>query len=413
MEHKDYLSELSKCVKCGSCKAYCPTYDDGLTESAGARGRLTLLRGLLTGHLPPSPLLKERVFSCILCGACETLCAPRVDITAAICHGRQLLGLQDRRIRYLRHLMRFFLQKPVLSFTIARSLQQMGVTPRKTLDLLSAPYRWALAEKNVSSGCSGGVPLQILFAHTPLRDDRQVYKPERRVGRIALFTGCSTNFLFPHLGKSLINVLVHLGYEVVLPKGEVCCGAPLRSLGFEDDAAVLARRNLEIFGKLNAEAILSLCPTCVLSMKAHYPKLLGKGLDNVMDVPSFLFNRLGSRQLFPLSDIRTATYHDPCHLNYSLGVRKEPRELIRRTGLELREAEGDGCCGFGGLFSLHHRDLSKSLLGRRVDAYAKTGADVVVTSCAGCMLQLSAGIKTRPVFHLIKLVEKAVCGPAI
>ncbi len=411
MDRTDYLSELSKCVKCGSCKAYCPTYDEGLTETAGARGRLTLLRGLLTGQLSSSPLLKDRIFSCILCGACETLCAPHVDITAAICQGRRLLGSQDRRVRCLRLLTRFFLRRPAMSFKIARSLQQVGITPWKSLDLLSALYRWALAEEGLSPGCSSGVSFQVALSHSPLRDDRQVYKPERKIGRIALFTGCSTNFLFPRLGKSLINVLVHLGYEVVLPKGEVCCGAPFRSLGFEEDAAALARKNVEIFGKLNAEAILSLCPTCVLSMKTHYPKLLGKGLENVMDAPSFLLDRLGSRQLFPLSDIRTATYHDPCHLNYSLGVRKEPRELIRRTGVELREAEDDGCCGFGGLFSLHHRDLSKALLSRRVAAYTKTGADVIVTSCAGCMLQLSAGIKSRPVSHLIELVEKAVCGP--
>jgi len=253
------------------------------------------------------------------------------------------------------------------------------------------------------------MPFQMTIPQGTLRNDQQVYKPEKKIGRIALFTGCSTNYLFPHLGISLINVLLHLGYEVVLPKGEVCCGAPFRSFGFEDDAAELARKNQDVFGKLNAEAILSLCPTCVLSIKAHYPRLTGQTLSNVMDVPSFLLNRLESNRLLPIRHIRSATYHDPCHLNYSLGIRKEPRELIRMIGLELRDAESEGCCGFGGLFSLHHRSISQNLLHRRADTYVRTGAEAVITSCAGCMLQLSAGIKDRPVFHLIELLEEAIC----
>jgi len=409
MTEKDYLEELSKCVRCGSCKAYCPTYDEGLTESMGARGRLTLLRGLLTRQLEPSPVLEDRIFSCTLCGACENLCPPHVAITEAIYHGRRLLGPLDRRIKYLRYLLRFSARRPALSFRIAKMLQQLGVAPQKILDLLSAPYRSASCGESPFSGYGDVLPFQIALPRSPLRDDQQVYKPEKKTGRVALFTGCSTNFLFPHLGMSLINVLFHLGYEVVLPEGEVCCGAPFRSLGLEEDAVELARRNLEIFGKLNAEAILSLCPTCVLSLKDHYPRLLGKGLGNIMDVSSFLLGKLGSYHLSPVEDLRTVTYHDPCHLNYSLGIKREPRELIRLTGTELLDAEDGGCCGFAGLFSLRYPDMSKNLLRKRLDAYDKTGAGAIITACPGCMLQLGAGIKDRPVLHIIELVEEALC----
>jgi glycolate oxidase iron-sulfur subunit len=298
----------------------------------------------------------------------------------------------------------------MLSFKTAKILQQVGVAPQKVLEVLSAPYRWSLGEKSASPECRRVLPLQIALPHRPLKDDQQVYKPEKKIGRVALFTGCSINFLFPSLGISLINVLLRLGYEVVLPKGEVCCGAPFRSLGLEDDAVELATKNHEIFSKLNAEAILSLCPTCVLSIKTHYPKLLGHGLGNVMDVSNFLLKKLGSRQLFPVGGFRTVTYHDPCHLNYSLGIKSEPRELIRLAGIELLDAGGDGCCGFGGLFSLHHRELSRSLLEKRVDAYSKTGAEAVVTACPGCILQLSSRIKDRPIFHIVELVEEAMCG---
>ncbi len=120
-------------------------------------------------------------------------------------------------------------------------------------------------------------------------------------------------------------------------------------------------------------------------------------------------NKLGSLDISPLRHMKSATYHDPCHLNYSLGIKKEPRELIQRAGIELIEAEGEGCCGFGGVFSLHNRDLSKDLMDKRVDAYLKTGAEAIVTACPGCMMQLGAGIKDKPVFHIIELVEEAIC----
>lgn len=416
MQEKDYISELSKCVRCGSCKAYCPTYDEGLTEAMGARGRLTLLRGLLSGQLEPSPLLRDRIFSCILCGACEKLCPPEVGITEAIYHGRKLLHPLDRRMKYLAHLLRFSVRRPMLSFRIARTLQQIGVSPQKILDVLGAPHRRPWAEKNAASAQRGIPSFALTIPDSPLRDHQQVYKPNRRsagaereIGRVALFTGCSTNFLYPHLGTSLINVLLRLGYEVVLPTGEVCCGAPFRSLGLEDDAVALAKKNYETFSKLNVEAILSLCPTCILSIKTHYPNLTGKGLENAMDVSMFLMNKLGSHEVSPLRHIKSATYHDPCHLNYSLGIRKEPRELIRRAGVELIEAAGEGCCGFGGVFSLCNRDLSKDLMDKRVDAYLKTGAEAVVTACPGCMMQLGAGMKDKPVLHVIELVEEAIC----
>jgi glycolate oxidase iron-sulfur subunit len=388
MKHAEYEEELSRCVRCGSCKAYCPTYDEGLTEAMAARGRLTLLRGLLTHQLKPSPLLSERIFSCIQCGACEKLCPPGLHIMEMMYHARTLLKFADQKTRYLAPLIRFLVKRPQLGFKAARILNPFVHT--------------FLAQRDI-------LPFPLLLPNAPLRDDQQVYKPERKIGRVALFTGCSINYLLPSLGISLINILVHLGYEVVLPKGEVCCGAPLRSLGMEDEAAALAKKNLTIFSRLNAEAVLSLCPTCVLSLKHHYPVLAGRGLDHVMDISGFLHDKWDPSHHSPLRNFRKVTYHDPCHLSYSLGIKKEPRDLIQRAGAELVESGDEGCCGFGGTFSLAFRDLSRSLMGKRAAAYRKTGSAAVITACPGCMLQLGGGMKDIPVFHLVELLEEAIC----
>lgn len=354
-----------------------------------ARGRLALLKAFLTQQLEQTSVLNERVFSCLLCGACETLCPAKVDITGAIYHGRGLLRQRDNRRKYLRLLIRLFILRPELSFRLARLSKHIGLSPERVSAYLGASFKIAIPE-------------------APFRGRQQIYRPEKKRGRVALFTGCSINFIFPNLGHSLIRVLTHLGYEVVLPAGEVCCGIPLRGLGMEKEAAELAEKNYEIFSGLKVDAILSLCPTCILSLNVHYPDLIGRGL-KVMDVSVFLEDKLASAALQQVRSFTSVTYHDPCHLSYAFGIKKEPRKVIKETGVEFIEAEGEGCCGFGGTFCLQYKETSGRLLNNRAEAYLNTGADTLITACPGCMLQLSRGMKGKRVAHIIELIEEAVC----
>jgi glycolate oxidase iron-sulfur subunit len=196
---------------------------------------------------------------------------------------------------------------------------------------------------------------------------------------------------------------------VILPKGEVCCGAPLRGLGLEEEAIKMAEKNQKIFSRLNIDAVLSLCPTCLVALKNHYPKLIGEGIENATDVSSFLCQTLPSIPSRPPRSIVTATYHDPCHLMYSLGIKKEPRQLIQHVGVRLLEAEGEGCCGFGGIFSLQFQEVSQSLRDKRINTFLRNDADAIVTACPGCMTQLSSALPERQVLHVIELVEESIC----
>ena len=389
MEKEKYLIELSKCVRCGSCKAFCPTYDEDTTESMGARGRLVLLWGLSEGLLKPSQYLIDRVFSCILCGACSESCPLGVDIREVIYKGRSLLSGSDKQRKSLRFLIKLFAKTPMLSFKILRTAQYLFPS---------------LIGKKVP-------PFLPEISEYPLRDKKQAYTVQKKKGRVALFTGCAVNFLYPHLGESLIHVLRRLNYEVILPAGEVCCGAPFRSLGIEEEAVRMAKKNLAIFSKLNVEAILGLCPTCIYALKVEYPKLIGEGLDKAMDISSFLMGKLDSFYFsLPSSQSATAAYHDPCHLRYGLGVKKEPREIIKKIGIELTEPEEQRCCGFGGLFSFSYREISENLLEKRIKNIEETKAETIITSCPGCIMQLQRKITHVPVLHLIEVIEQAFEG---
>lgn len=363
---KDSL-DLSRCVRCGSCKALCPTYSQETVEPMTARGRLALLWGLERKALSPTALLNERLFSCALCGICEAACPTGMEITEAIYSARSALRASDSKRRYLRAAAGFALRRPALAFGAASFLRPL------------MPYILRKA----------GVPFGLDIPDEPLRGRRRIFKGTKTSrGRVALFTGCSVNYIFPHLGKRLIEMLLTLGYEVVLPPAEVCCGAPLRALGLEDEAVELSKKNIEVFGRLHAETVLSLCPTCTLTLKRHYPALTGAGIENAMDASEFLSGRLDARSEVSRGAV---VYHDPCHLRYGLGVKEQPRRLLAERGYEVVEKE-PGCCGFS--LSLTHEKLSAGLL----EGFKADGT--VVTACPGCMMQLRR--RHKRVVHLIE-----------
>lgn len=380
----DYLDSLSHCVRCGSCKAPCPTYDNEPSEGMGARGRLVLIKGLVSGDLKPSAALNERIFSCILCNACLRACPLGIDIPEAIYHARALLRESDKKRRLLRSFARFSVKWPDMSFKILKMSRRL--------------FFPLLARKGIIPFCPD-------FPETPFRDIEQVHKVRKKRGRIAIFTGCSINYLFPSLGESLINILISMGYEVILPKGEACCGSPLRALGLKEEAVSLAKKNYQIFSKLKVEAILSLCPTCSFTLKTEYPKLIGHGLENATDISAFLADKLDFTEQIP----KTAVYHNPCHLAHGMGIMREPREIIKKAGFQLLDAGPSECCGFGGVFCSSNQEISKNLLKKSSNNLLLTQAEAVVTSCPGCMLQLGQQITDRPVLHLVELIEEAYC----
>ena len=376
-------SDIDRCVRCGNCKTLCPTYAEGHVEMRGGRGRIALLRRFFGGGVKPSKLLRHHINSCILCGACNKSCPLGIDLTEAIFRGRSALKKGDRGGALLRALTKMSVTWPDIAYktaqigqrTIFPTLTRMGIIP----------------------------PIPDL-PEAPLRKADQVFRTQRKKrGRVAVFTGCSINYIFPHFGESLLNVLQRLNYEVILPKGETCCGSPLRTLGLVDEAVEQAKKNHRVFSRLKVDAILSLCPTCTMTLKYEYPKMIGRGLDRAMDISTFFIDKLENTDIIN----KKAFFHDPCHLSFGLGVKKEPRELITRAGIELVGPAESGCCGFGGLFCVSNKELSANMLKDRAKAITSSGADTVITSCPGCIMQLSRSITDRPVIHLIELIEDA------
>jgi len=363
-----------------------------MTEGMSARGRVVLLQKLLSGDIEPSDTLDERIFSCLLCGSCNSLCPLGISVTDAVYEGRRKLAVGKKRWLF-RTIMKYVFMDPERTLRMLQFFENAG---------LLSPFSGMRPFKALRE-------LSIRIPRTRLRNETTIFKAPNAKGRIALFAGCMVDFLHPAMGLSLIYTLNSLDYEVVMPKGEVCCGAPLLAIGLRDEAAALAEKNLNAFKKLQAEAVISLCPTCTHFIKNEYPKIIGNGIDNALDISQFLGDR-------PLDSIFTqreeragaVTYHDPCHAINYLGVKEEPRRILKSMGFRIMEPAERGCCGLGGTVRLLHDDVSQTILANRVKAFEGTEApempEMIVTSCPNCVLQLESRIKDRPVKHIIELI---------
>ncbi len=384
MNEKDWLRKhLSICALCGRCKQDCPTYNTEHNEARGPRGRLLLLYEAASGNTPADQTLIDRVFSCLLCGACGEVCPSGVDIMGALLRGRSMLKGHDRSFRLLRPLATAATKSPLLSYRFLTVFKEL-IGP-------------VLIKKGL---LHPGLELDF----TPLHKEGTVFQPSRgkKIGRVVLFTGCAVRYLYPYLGKSLITVLNTLGYEVVIQKKEYCCGAPLLGLGLLKKTEELAYKNYELFKKLKADALVTLCPTCTMVGNGLYKRLFGISLELINFDDFIVENHLVAGGLSV-----KAFYHQPCHLRFRPERASNSLRLLKEMGVEVT-GSSQSCCGHAGTYSIRFKEQSKRMLDDRVNEFNASKADVLLTSCPGCIFQLSKAVPHDRVLHTVEVVEEAI-----
>jgi glycolate oxidase iron-sulfur subunit len=240
--------------------------------------------------------------------------------------------------------------------------------------------------------------------------------------RVALFAGCSMNYLYPQVGEASLRVLARRGVSVLLPREQKCCGLPAWGSGDVKSARKLALANVKAFEAAGTKTTLVACGSCGAHLKEQYPKLFEEAdpairqrvqrfSDSVMDITVYLAAGLGEER--PRSSDRAirVTYHDSCHLNRKLHVTEEPRALLRSVAELVENDMADRCCGMGGSYGLENFELSAKMLARKMDSIEKTGADVIATGCMGCLMQMQQGVHDRHLdmkaAHVIQVVDEA------
>jgi glycolate oxidase iron-sulfur subunit len=413
------LDEARQCVKCGTCLAQCPVYLETLEEPLVARGKLGLIEGVSGADGEFSKRFDRILSQCLLCGTCAENCPNGVRADEIIREARSLL------------------------------VKEKGLSqPKKVI------FQYLLdSEHFMDLLLKGGALLQHLFLKripeesglhlrfpVPVLDRRRLIPPlasdpflalrsgwaraEKETRRVGLFVGCVSNYLFPRIGQSALDLLLRHGVSVFIPENQRCCGLPAFGSGDEKTSLSLARKNIEAFDVEGLEKIVAPCASCASMLKLDYPLLFeecdpfyARALafsSKVTDASQFLGPLLAGRPAAREQEKGwRITYHDPCHLRRKLGIFKEPRNLLQGLPdmeyVEMREA--NRCCGQGGSFNIANYDLSLKILERKIEAVEETGADVVATACSGCLLQLMDGLHQKglkkEVRHLVEIVDQA------
>jgi L-lactate dehydrogenase complex protein LldE len=204
--------------------------------------------------------------------------------------------------------------------------------------------------------------------------------------RVQLFATCLGDLLLPDAVTDAEALLSNAGHDVVFPPDQTCCGQPAFNAGHREAAARVARQFTRAFSR----ELPVVCPSgsCV-AMVAHYlPELLDVAPYEVYELSAFLSKHASNTVLL---EGHRVVYHDSCHLLRELGVREEPRGLLRAAGAELTElGRPDLCCGFGGTFSVRQPEVSVAMADDKLADAQRSGAEALVTADPGCLLHLRA-----------------------
>lgn len=390
------------CVHCGLCTAACPTYAELGNENDSPRGRIYLMRGVADGRLDLSHEVRRHLELCLDCRACETACPSGVQYGKLIepfrANMEHMGDPTDRKTDDWFHrwiLFGLFPYPQRLKWALwpARIMQRLRIDRlAESLGILSVlPPRLRQMARMLPPLASSSEPLpSFLPAHGTRR------------ARVALFTGCVGQVMFNETHWATARVLQENGCDVQIPEDQVCCGAIHFHAGNEIPARQMADQNRFAFNPQEVDAVVVNVAGCGAMMKdyGHHwsdeNQLLREEFANkVRDVNEFL-DELGL--VDPPGELpMKATYHDACHLLHAQKVREAPRNLLSRIpGMELVDLpETELCCGAAGTYNLTEPEMSARLSRRKLDNIRNTGARVVITSNAGCLLQIAREAKDQ------------------
>ncbi len=385
-----------RCVHCGLCTSSCPTYTELGDENDGPRGRIQLMQMVADGRAELTDRARRHLELCLDCRACETACPSGVSYGRLIEPFRLAVEQADGRLEakydWFRRAILFglfpYAERMRKVLLPVRLLQQAG--------LIDAAERLGLLRL-----VPGRLGRMVSLVPPPTRPGPKLprFLPAigRKRARVAFFVGCVADAVFRSTHWATLRVLQENGCDVFIPPEQGCCGAIHYHAGNSRGARRMADANLVAFELDRYDAIVVNHGGCGAMMKGyglhwhdglqpHREKFAAK----VKDINEFL-DSLGI--LTPPGRIDAiATYHDACHLGHAQGITAAPRRLLAKIpGLELRELpESDVCCGSAGTYNLNEAAMSDRLSKRKIDNILSTGAQIVLASNAGCLLQIGA-----------------------
>jgi glycolate oxidase iron-sulfur subunit len=403
---------LRACVHCGFCNATCPTFVLDGNELDSPRGRIYLIKDMLENDRPATAEVVKHIDRCLSCLACMTTCPSGVHYMHLVDHARAHIEQTYRRplaYRLLRAVLANVMVKPKL-FRLALIAALLG---KPFVPLLRAAGLQRMAA--MLGLAPGKVPPHVM-------DTPRVFPAQGpRQRRVALLSGCVAPVLSPEINAAAVRVLTRQGIEVVLARGEGCCGSLAHHMGREHDALAQVRANIdawmaEIDGE-GLDAILITASGCGTTVKdygfmlrddAAYAAKAAKVSSLARDICEYLAQLPPAPPANPRPLV--VAYHAACSLQHGQKVVREPKDLLVKAGYVVRDVpEGHLCCGSAGTYNILQPALAKRLRDRKIANIERVKPDVIAAGNIGCITQIAAGTGI-PVVHPVELLDWAAGG---
>jgi glycolate oxidase iron-sulfur subunit len=435
---------LHNCSKCGLCLSVCPTYKVALQEHASPRARLQLIKYYENSELISSSGLKEIISKCLMCGSCAAICPSGINHYSKFMEMRTKMARDHGEKIEIKSLVYLLASEFRLKFAAGFAKLGQKITPqiifekynlgniplKRFPEFNKKPFRQAVAENSKTENSLSAT------------EDK---------GSVLYFTGCATNYLFDKTGFATINILRRMGYKVIIPEKQTCCGIPMLFHGAGDKAKKNIVTNIKClnpdnFKQDNIKAIIVDCPTCGSALKNEYTELQEDFLpeiaetarkisSKVIDIMSFILQESDKTNaahiiadIASLENLKSenlkqdsgtnqtisgniecrktkfnnineekikVTYHLPCHLKNSLQSPNNTQTILKNLpGIDyVRAVDADECCGGGGTFFYEYPEIAKEILKGKIENAKKTQARIWLTDCPVCRINLSGNLR--------------------
>ncbi|HEY3424483.1 MAG TPA: LUD domain-containing protein, partial [Negativicutes bacterium] len=263
--HDDKFKQIYQCVRCASCLNVCPVYT---LVGGHVYGHIYAggIGAILTAFLNSMEDFDKINEMCIGCRKCVEICPGKIDIPGLI----EELRAKSVKEHGLPLAARLVFENVLANRKVFHTLLRLASIGQK-------PFQSGHLIRHLPLFMAGMAKDRSLpaIADSPLRDritkiTKKITKP---VKRVAFFSGCNIDFVFPQTGEAVYKVLQDLNMEMVFPENQSCCGKPVLGMGDQDTARSIAKRNIAAFEAANPDVIICACPTCAETWHATYVEL--------------------------------------------------------------------------------------------------------------------------------------------
>jgi len=407
----DLREGADDCYKCTTCDTSCPVaeVDD---EFPGPK-----FQGPEQWRLKrkDDADIDESITSCSNCMRCDSACPSSVPLSQMHNEARGEYVREQQSV-----LSREYLRNRLLSNyrTVARLASK---TPRLANAATGLGAVAWLGEKLLGITAEREFPefaTQTFREWWAERGGAQVDDPDKRV---AYFHGCYANFNTPEVGKAMVRVFEHFGYEVLVPP-QGCSGTPMFANGMLGDARRHATTNVAELSAAIADGadVIASCTSCSLSLRQEYPELFD--IDGIDDVAENTFEALEYLRIYEdlegaLEDANAGgeafAYHAPCHAR-NQGLARQAVETFREVDGVVIEDVGDSCSGISGTYGwkAEKYETSMEIGAEMFDHMEEATGEVGMTECPTCASQMEHGTGYE-IEHPLQLLERLLVGKEV